>query len=487
MQNKNINVLIVGFGPTGAVLANLLSKYDLSIQVLEKESQIYNLPRAVHFDDEIMRIFKSIGIFDKLIKKTIINKGTKFVDEDDNLILDWPRPRQITDNGFYPSYRFHQPDLEKILRKNLASNDNIKICYNAELKELKNNGKFVKAKYINKVSNTSHIINADYVVGCDGANSFVKKFIGPETIDYGFEEKWAVLDLILKKLNKNLPDRTIQYCSQNTPATYCRNVGRRRRWEISLNKNFTEKDIFDENKIWKFLSKWITQDAAVIERKTIYTFKSLIAKKWQEGRVFIAGDAAHLSPPFMGQGMCSGLRDVSNLFWKLAYCCHFGHKEKLLASYESERLKNVKEYIITTINMGKLLNSIGDTNVSKTVKEAQDGSKVMTSIKPPLGPGLGSKSDKLRGHIFPFVNLNKSNIKYFDEQFDKELVLLSTQEFNHPNIKHINVYKYKELLKIFNNLNIKALILRPDRFILSSLQKNSDINKFVTKSMLQFN
>ena len=486
MQNKNCNVLIVGFGPTGAVLANLLSKYDLSIQVLEKESQIYNLPRAVHFDDEIMRIFKSIGIFDKLIKKTIINKGTKFVDEDDNLILDWPRPRQITNNGFYPSYRFHQPDLEKILRKNLASNDNIKIYYNSELTELKNKGKFVKAKYINKVTNTSHIIDADYVVGCDGANSFVKKFIGPETIDYGFEERWAVLDLILKKHNKNLPDRTIQYCSQNTPATYCRNVGRRRRWEISLNKNFTEKDIFDENKIWKFLSKWITQDAAVIERKTIYTFKSLIAKKWQEGRVFIAGDAAHLSPPFMGQGMCSGLRDVSNLFWKLAYCCHFGHKEKLLASYESERLKNVKEYIITTINMGKLLNSIGDTNVSKTVKEAQDGSKVMTSIKPPLGPGLGSKSDKLRGYIFPFVNLNKSNIKYFDEQFDRELVLLSTQEFNHPKIKHININKYKELIKIFNNLNIKALILRPDRFILSSLQKNSDINKFVNKSMLQF-
>ena len=136
--------------------------------------------------------------------------------------------------------------------------------------------------------------------------------------------------------------------------------------------------------------------------------------------------------------------------------------------------------------MGKLLNSIGDTNVSKTVKEDQDGSKVMTSIKPPLGPGLGSKSDKLRGHIFPFINLNKSNIKYFDEQFDKELVLLSTQEFNHPNIKHINVNKYKELIKIFNNLNIKALILRPDRFILSSLQKNSDINKFVNKSMLQF-
>ena len=165
MQNKNCNVLIVGFGPTGAVLANLLSKYNLSIHVLEKESGVYNLPRAVHFDDEIMRIFKSIGIYEKLIKKTIINKGTKFVDENDNLILDWPRPRQITDNGFYPSYRFHQPDLEKILRKNLALNSNLQICYNTELMELENKGKVVKAKCINKATNTSQTIYADYVVG----------------------------------------------------------------------------------------------------------------------------------------------------------------------------------------------------------------------------------------------------------------------------------------------------------------------------------
>ena len=187
----------------------------------------------------------------------------------------------------------------------------------------------------------------------------------------------------------------------------------------------------------------------------------------------------------MGQGMCSGLRDVSNLFWKLAHCCYFGHKEKLLASYESERLLNVKEYIITTINMGKLLNSIGDSNVSNTVKEDQNGFKVMTSIKPPLGPGLGNSRDKLRGDIFPFINISKSNIKYFDELFDKELVLLSKHEFNHSNIKHINVNKFKELLKIFNKLNIKALILRPDRFILSSLNNDSDINEFVNKSMLK--
>ena len=188
----------------------------------------------------------------------------------------------------------------------------------------------------------------------------------------------------------------------------------------------------------------------------------------------------------MGQGMCSGIRDVSNLFWKIAYCCNFGHKEKLLKPYESERVRNVKEYIITTINMGRLLNSIGDTNVSDTVKEKKDGSKKMTSIKPPLGPGLGDNKDKLRGKIFPYINLLNSNVSNFDSQFETELVLLSKQNINNKKIKHINVNKYEEVMKVFNKLNISALILRPDRFILSSLNDNSKINDFIDKSILQF-
>ena len=197
MHNTKCNVLIVGFGPTGSVLANLLSKYNITIHILEKENEIYNLPRAVHFDDEIMRTFKSIGIFKKFLKKTIINKGTKFVDEYDNLILDWPRPKKITENGFYPSYRFHQPDLEKILRKNLIKNKKVKISYNSELLEISDKGDVVFAKYLDKVSNSCQIINADYVVGCDGANSLVKEYISQEVIDFGFQEKWAVIDLSL--------------------------------------------------------------------------------------------------------------------------------------------------------------------------------------------------------------------------------------------------------------------------------------------------
>ncbi len=483
MTKTKCNVLIIGLGPTGSVLANLLTKYNLSVHVLEKESELYNLPRAVHFDDEIMRIFHNIGIFQKLIKKTIINKGTKFVDDKNNIILDWPRPRQITENGFYPSYRFHQPDLERILRKNLILNNNIKIEYDVELVKISNQEEYVNAQYIEHKTKTLKTISADYLVGCDGANSFVRNFITSEFIDFGFEEKWAVIDLILKKNVKNLPDRTIQYCSKKTPVTYCRNVGKRRRWEISLKKNLKDEEILEESNIWNFLSKWISPNDADLERKTIYTFKSLIAKKWSKGRVFIAGDAAHQSPPFMGQGMCAGIRDVSNLFWKIAYSCKYGHRQTLLDTYETERFENVKQYIKTTINMGKLLNSLGNSNVSDTVKENEDGSKIMTSIKPPLGPGLGCAKDNLRGEIFPYLELSKYEKSSFDKFYDKEMVLLSKKNFNNKKIKNINITNYSEVTNLFNELHIDALVVRPDRYILSSLKKGDDLSDFVDETI----
>ena len=210
---KEFDITIVGLGPAGGTLANLLAMHGFSILILDKEKSFYPLPRAVHFDDEIMRVFQTIGITKDFLKYTIINKGTKFVNSKQKVILDWPRPKKITENGFYPSYRFHQPDLEKILRKNLTKNKKVKISYNSELLEISDKGDVVSAKYLDKVSNSFQIINADYVIGCDGANSFVKEYISQEIIDFGFEEKWAVIDLIMKQNKNNLPDRTIQYLS----------------------------------------------------------------------------------------------------------------------------------------------------------------------------------------------------------------------------------------------------------------------------------
>ena len=472
---KKYDVAIVGFGPTGGTLANLLALQGFSILIIEKEKSFYPLPRAVHFDDEIMRVFQTIGITDKFLKHTIINKGTKFVNSKNKVVLDWPRPRSITENGWYPSYRFHQPDLERKLRRRLKDFKKVSVMQNTKVNSLKEEKSSVKIFIENINNNKISEIRAKYIIGCDGARSTIRKQIKAKFQNLGFTQKWAVVDLILKKNKKELPDRTIQYSNSKRPATYCRNVGKRRRWEFAINNNESEKKVLSNSYIWNFLKPWLKPSEASLERKTIYTFQSAISKKWKKGRVFLAGDAAHLMPPFMGQGMCAGVRDASNLAWKIAYCLKNNHSEKLLNTYQSERYSNVIEYIKTTVKMGEFVNAVGTSNITGEVSSTQNGQKSMKSIKPKLGKGLGKINDKNRGKIFPQFKLK--NGKSLDNKFfDKPLLIISSKYKKKlpKKINYINSNTAKGLNEYMLNLKIDAFVVRPDRFILNSI----NLNKF---------
>ena len=472
---KKYDVAIVGFGPTGGTLANLLALQGFSILIIEKEKSFYPLPRAVHFDDEIMRVFQTIGITDKFLKHTIINKGTKFVNSKNRVVLDWPRPRSVTENGWYPSYRFHQPDLERKLRRRLKDFKKVSVMQSTKVNSLKEEKSSVKIFIENINNNKISEIRAKYIIGCDGARSTIRKQIKAKFQNLGFTQKWAVVDLILKKNKKELPDRTIQYSNSKRPATYCRNVGKRRRWEFAINNAESEKKVLSNSYIWNFLKPWLKPSEASLERKTIYTFQSAISKKWKKGRVFLAGDAAHLMPPFMGQGMCAGVRDASNLAWKIAYCLKNNHSEKLLNTYQSERYSNVIEYIKTTVKMGEFVNAVGTSNITGEVSSTQNGQKSMKSIKPKLGKGLGKINDKNRGKIFPQFKLK--NGKSLDNKFfDKPLLIISSKYKKKlpKKINYINSNTAKGLNEYMLNLKIDAFVVRPDRFILNSI----NLNKF---------
>ena len=477
MSTLDFDIIIVGFGPVGGTLANLLAMNNLSVLILEKEAGLYNLPRAVHFDDEVMRVFQTIGITKSLVKKLIINKGTRFLDEKGELILDWPRPKVITENGWYPSYRFHQPDLERILRQKLKTYDKVITLQNSEVVKTLNHKNFSAVEYKNLKTGNIFSVRSKYVIGCDGANSFIRDEMKTEMEHLGFEQRWAVIDLILKTKNINLPDRTIQYCNSKRPTTYCRNVGRRRRWEIALKENESTENFFKDKTLWNFLSQWISEEDAKIERRTVYKFQSAIAKKWKKGRLFLVGDAAHLTPPFMGQGMCAGIRDASNLAWKINISCKIGHNEKLLKSYQTERSSNVRDYINTAMKMGELLNSIGGSNVSDTVYVQKDGTIKMNSIKPKLGEGLGNSIDKNRGKIFPSFKFNFN--KEFDDLFSCDPILITNKKIKNKKFKisTYNVSDIPEIEEILKSFDTNSLIIRPDRFVLGSTDKN-DLKDF---------
>ena len=479
---KEFDVTIVGLGPAGGTLANLLAMHGFSILILDREKSFYPLPRAVHFDDEIMRVFQTIGITKDFLKHTIINKGTKFVNSKDKVILDWPRPKKITDNGWYPSYRFHQPDLEKKLRKKLKNYKKVSIEQNSEVKKIINSKNQVDIIYANISSHKEYIVRSKYLVGCDGANSITRKQIKTTMDNLGFTQKWAVVDLILKKKKNNLPDRTIQYSNPKQPATYCRNVGKRRRWEFAIKKNHSDKKVLSESYIWNFLKPWLKKSEAIIERKTIYTFESAIARKWRKGRVFIAGDAAHLMPPFMGQGMCAGIRDASNLAWKIANCLRNKFNETLLNTYQSERSLNVKEYIETTMRMGEFVNAVESIQITDNIRSDNKGIKSMQSIKPKLGKGLGNLKDKNRGKTFPQFKLK--NNKTLDNNFSKKGMIVLSSDVNPKTSKDYSILKAKNFSNVsryLKNIKSKAILVRPDRFILASARSNKEVNLLLKK------
>ncbi len=460
------DVAILGYGPTGAALGNLLAAQGVSVLVIDREEVMYHLPRAVHFDDEVMRVLQTLGIADELVEKVHVNPGMKFVDDDDTLLLDWPRPQEITKHGWNASYRLHQPDLEKLLRDKLASAASAEIRTGFDVTSLMQTDGGVTLTGTSK-DGKAKSYGARYLVGCDGANSLTLQEIGGGIDDLGFEERWLVVDLLLKRPRPDLGDHSVQFCNPDRPMTYCRSPGNRRRWEITVKDGENDADIRDPARVWQLLSRWITPKDADLERCAVYTFRSQVAKQWRKGCMLIAGDAAHLTPPFMGQGMCTGIRDAANLAWKLVACLK-GADDRLLDTYQAERAPHARAYVETAMRLGGLINALDRDSALKLADPQTAGTTQLRSINPKLGPSPisdDSKSDEI-GRPFGQFDLGNGQ-RHFDEIIGYNHAILSAIEpLKLPSgSRWIDSSLHPSLVRALNDLKAHAVWIRPDRYI----------------------
>ncbi len=381
------DVAIIGFGPTGATLANLLALRGLKVLALDRESDIYRLPRAVHFDGECMRVFQTIGIADQLAQDVVVAPGMRFVAADGDLLLDWSRPTQIGPQGWHASYRFHQPTLETLLRQRLEGHASVDIRLRHEVFALEPGPDAVDLRLEDLCSGRLLRTSARYVVGCDGARSTVRRFMGTELEDLKSHERWLVVDVILNRERPDLGDHSVQYCDPARPATYVRGPGSRRRWELMMMPGEDAAAMSRPDTIWRLLSRWIQPEEAALERPAVYTFHSVVARGWRNGHLLIAGDAAHQTPPFMGQGMCAGIRDAANLGWKLADVLEGRAGDALLDTYESERSPHVREFIETAVRLGSVIQTTDADAARRRDVEMRAARPVFTTPSPRLGPG----------------------------------------------------------------------------------------------------
>jgi len=463
------DVAIVGYGPSGATLANLLVGCGITVAVIDREATLYPLPRAIHFDDEIMRVFQTIGVADRLRDFVLINPGMRFQDNEGNLLLDWPRDQNITHHGWNASYRLHQPDLETLLRENFSTNKHSTEILKCNVLGVNEHEDHVEVLCEGDNPGQKRSIQARYVVGCDGANSLLRQVIGAGMQDFGFNERWLVVDLLLKKPRPDLGDHSIQFCNPERPATYCRNPGARRRWEFTLHQHETDEEVLRPEALWRLLSRWVTPEDADLERCAVYTFRSALAQQWRQGRLLLAGDAAHLTPPFMGQGMCTGIRDTSNLAWKLDAVLQHGVDDSILDAYQAEREPHAQTYIETAIRLGGLINSTNRDSALEMAKDQKAGKSTIKSIQPKLGEStqLVGIQDAPVGLPFEQPVLETTD-KRFDDLAGYRHALISRTTLpltDAANAVNLSADVHPALHAVLDRMNTNAVWVRPDRYV----------------------
>ena len=487
-QTFETEVAIIGCGPVGAMLANLLGLQGINTLVLDREAAILDLPRAVHFDDEVMRLLQTVGLAEAMQPFVHVSPGMKFVDETGRLLLDWPRPQECGPQAWHESYRFHQPEFERVLRDGLLRFPSVGVRLRTEVFALEQEPDAVVISCNDLATGGLVRCRARYVVGCDGARSFVRCVMGAAMEDLGFHERWLVVDVLLKRPRPDLGDHSIQHCRRQRPATYVRGTGNRRRWEIAVLPDEDETTVTQRASVFELPKPWVGPGDVELERAAVYTFHSAIATCWRRGRLLIAGDAAHLTPPFLGQGLCAGMRDAGNLAWKLARVLRGQNDDTLLDTYQTERAPHVREYIELAVRLGGLINT-------KAMEAALPGSVLaggepvqMNSIKPRLGPGLAAGSNGSAGQIAPQPNLADGT--RLDDRVGYRFAALLRPDFaaSLPADTRERLAD-REIIVVADHAaeqrtwlpaeDAPAVLVRPDRYVLGAARSVQELNALV--------
>ncbi|VCU68972.1 3-(3-hydroxy-phenyl)propionate/3-hydroxycinnamic acid hydroxylase [Pigmentiphaga humi] len=340
------DVAIVGFGPAGAVAAGLLGGMGLKVHVCDRQREVYDKPRAIAVDHEIMRVFQQLGLVERIAGYVEPFTPSEYFGVDGRLIKRLTMVEPPYPLGYTPSNVFTQPPVERILREHVQALPDVCVELGAALRSLEQDDAGVTLALDHDDGRRSKV-RARYLVGCDGASSTVRDLVGIALEDLEFDEPWLVVDVLANERGlAKLPRTSVQYCEADRPCTLVIGPGNHRRWEISLRPGEDPQAATRPEETWKLLSRWLTPDDGELWRQASYRFHALVAGQWRKERVFIAGDAAHQQPPFLGQGMCQGVRDVANLSWKLASVLRgeAGGKraEALLDSYGVERKQHVR-------------------------------------------------------------------------------------------------------------------------------------------------
>jgi len=494
-QNKGtpevVPVVIIGAGPAGIAAATLLGQYGVECLVLDRHETVYPLPRAVHADDEVHRIVARLGIGEEFAANSRPAVGLRLIDPQMRVLSEIPRSTELSAaHGFPQMNMFDQPELEAMLRANIKRYPSVTIHGNVEVTSVSQsqNGR-VRVSFLDRVRGGEQSVQAQYVLGCDGANSLTRASIGAHMYGLPFTQDWLVVD-VNTDVDLGQWEGCHQLCNPERGGTYMRVSETRYRWEFQLVDGETVADYQTLADIEPLVRPWlgdIPADALELVRVTAYTFRAQVASRWRDRNVFLLGDAAHLTPPFVGQGLAAGLRDAMNLTWKLVGVLDETLPESVLATYEQERKLHAAAMILMAVSVGAAMTGggrVGDLIRHKVFPRMQNlrlpGTRV--SAADGVSPGLRSSGlviksrtpGGLAGTLCPNLVLQEG--KRLDEVVGNRFALITSSPLGDAQRSAlssrgavvIQVAPGSELDRWLREGRATAAIVRPDRAVMQA-------------------
>ena len=518
-RRLSCDVAVVGFGPVGMVFSALLAQSGLRVVVLERWPERFKLPRAVHFDGEIMRTaFQALGIAEQIELITRAVTSFETVTPEGEVLESVVAP-YFDGSGWRPSYLFYQPEFESALAAR-CEQLGVTVYMNATVTALEQLavGVELTAHATDDLEGEASVVQASFVVGADGANSFVRQAMGAHKQDLGFPK----IDNLVVDYIHNDPDREIPQMIESRSIVDPKRPTLAGRWAGGNMSRFEfrvfeqeDRDFLEsDEKIWSLIGPFgLSPETGHIHRKVIYTFESSVTSSWRDRRAFLIGDAAHTTPPYLGQGMCSGIRDAVNLAWKLVAVCAGHAEDTLLDTYESERKPAVVGLIKLACAIGERV-QVTDPELAKkrddALRAANTGVKTRRSPPfPRLGDGLALAVGAPQAHEMdglPAIQgraILDGRVDRLDQFFKPGWMILARHPvpeslFNarqkailaasQMQIAHVSRGSGSHCIDLdadydlwFRGSGRKAFIVRPDRYIFGSVSTIEELPHLVDR------
>ena len=438
MSSKKHDVAIVGYGPVAALLALELAAADLRVVVLERSSDPVVLPRAVGLGGDSVRAFQRLGFGDEvggICQAPREVDQVVFANSKREPLFEMTIPK-FGENGWRDMAFFDQPELEALLRDFVSRDNRIEVLFDHEVTAVEQDADGVVIRSISGVEKAESVHQASYAVGCDGASSFVRQTLGIKWESLGYDQDWLVVDII-QGPDANLPLATMQVCDPARLTTYVCVKDPNRRWEFQLLDGEDREEMLEPEKIHALIEPWTARENYEIRRAAVYAFHAATADRWQVDRVFLAGDAAHQTPPFLGQGLNAGFRDSVNLGWKIPLVLSGRCDARLLLSYQAERDAHAKDLVEWAVAIGQLMETLAAREAGLPDPYAVDQSS---------GYGQGRAAPPLRGGVLmmeqagdenaaigtmlrqPTVRDESGNVFRVDEVFGSSFAVVAKKE-----------------------------------------------------------